>query len=237
MKINCLIVDDEPLAHKVIQNYILRLDHLELAGQCYHAVEAINFLHEKSVDLLFLDIQMPEVSGLEMLQTLTQAPQVILTSAYSNFALESYEYGVVDYLLKPIAFPRFLKAINRVKANLIDAKPISTYAESALDSKSDFVFLKENQSTHKVFFSDILFVQAYGNYLKVFGRNQMMLVAETMKQMESLLPASSFLRIHRSYLVHLQHIDRIEGNQVILGEHRLPVGAKYKRDLEKKLSI
>ena len=243
MKLKCLLVDDEPLAHKIIQNYIGRLNTLEVAGNCYNAIEAINFLYEHEVDLMFLDIQMPELNGLEMLKALPNPPRVILTTAYSEFALESYEFGIVDYLLKPIAFPRFLKAVNRVIEDIpLSKKTVNTDSrqtlenreETAPENQKNFLFLKENQITHKVFFSDILFIQAYGNYLKFFTEEKMIMVADTMKNITIQLSDSQFVRVHKSFIVSLTKIDQIEGNQINIASHSVPVGNKYRLVFEQR---
>lgn len=241
MKLKCLLVDDEPLAHKVIQNYIGRLNTLEVVGNCYNAIEAIDFLYEKEVDLMFLDIQMPELNGLEMLKTLPNPPKVILTTAYTEFALESYEFGIIDYLLKPIAFPRFLKAVNRVLNDKPEAQTSSTKGsisttteEQPKENVQDYLFLKENQVTHKVFFKDILFIQAYGNYLKFFTEQKMIMAADTMKNIAMQLPDSQFIRIHKSYIISLAKIDQIEGNQVKIQSHVVPVGNKYRLVFEQR---
>lgn len=243
MKLKCLLVDDEPLAHKIIQNYINRLNTLEIAGNCYNAIEAINFLYENEVDLMFLDIQMPELNGLEMLKTLPNPPKVILTTAYSEFALESYEFGIVDYLLKPIAFPRFLKAVNRVIEETPATKTsshapvqptLASPTKKEAKNQKNFLFLKENQITHKVFLSDILFIQAYGNYLKVFTEEKMIMTADTMKNISTQLPDSQFVRVHKSYIVALAKIDQIEGNQINIASHSLPVGNKYRLVFEQR---
>ena len=241
MKLRCLLVDDEPLAHKVIQNYVNRLHTLEVIGNCFNAVEAINFLYEHEVDLMFLDIHMPELNGLEMLKTLPSPPRVIVTTAYSEFALESYEFGIVDYLLKPIAFPRFLKAVNRVieqtpnTSASQDTPPQTSPNNSKPASKNDeYLFLKENQITHKVFLNDILFIQAYGNYLKFFTEQKMIMVAETMKNIAAKLPEDQFMRVHKSYVVSLAKIDQIEGNQIRLKDEVVPVGNKYRLLFEQR---
>ncbi|EAY30838.1 LytR/AlgR family response regulator transcription factor [Microscilla marina] len=240
MKLKCLLVDDEPLAHKIIQNYIARLNTLEVVGSCYNAIEALNFLYEHEVDLMFLDIQMPELNGLDMLKTLPHSPKVILTTAYTEFALESYEFGVVDYLLKPIAFPRFLKAVNRVIDDSSELqrseKPpvINQQYSNANESLNGYLFLKENQVTHKVFLNNILFIQAYGNYLKFFTEDKMIMVADTMKNIMAQLPESDFVRVHKSYIVSLSKIDQIEGNQIKIINHTLPVGNKYRLVFEQK---
>ncbi|WP_299456174.1 LytTR family DNA-binding domain-containing protein [uncultured Microscilla sp.] len=240
MKLKCLLVDDEPLAHKIIQNYIARLNTLEVVGSCYNAIEALNFLYEYDVDLMFLDIQMPELNGLDMLKTLPHSPKVILTTAYTEFALESYEFGVVDYLLKPIAFPRFLKAVNRVIDDSLElqksekAPVINQQYTNTNESLNGYLFLKENQVTHKVFLNNILFIQAYGNYLKFFTEDKMIMAADTMKNIMAQLPESDFVRVHKSYIVSLSKIDQIEGNQIKIISHTLPVGNKYRLIFEQK---
>lgn len=240
MKLKCLLVDDEPLAHKVIQNYVTRLNTLEVVGSCYNAIEAINFLHENEVDLMFLDIQMPELNGLEMLKTIANPPKIILTTAYTEFALESYEFGIVDYLLKPIAFPRFLKAVNRVindtpePQKTAPSSPVHPQEASNDEHTKNYLFLKENHVTHKVFLDQILFIQAYGNYLKFFTQEKMIMVADTMKNITAQLPENDFVRVHKSYIVALNKIDQIEGNQIKINTHALPIGNKYRLMFEQK---
>ena len=163
MEIRCLIVDDEVLAQNVIEKYIESIPTLKLVGKCDHALEAISFLHNNSVDLIFLDLNMPELSGLEMLKTLQNPPLVILTTAYSEYALESYEYGVIDYLLKPVKFERFIKAVNKV---------VDNYSEKVDDKKQNTqehkpIFIKEDNTIYSLLPQNILYVEAYGNYLKI----------------------------------------------------------------------
>ena len=163
MKLKCLIVDDEVLAQDVIEKYITTIPTLELVGKCDNAVETISFLHNHQVDLLFLDLNMPELSGLEILKTLTNHPKVILTTAYSEYALESYEYGVVDYLLKPIKLERFIKAVNKVVEQFSE----NTIKEDIPEKQhAQSIFIKEDQVTYQIDLNDILFIEAYGNYLK-----------------------------------------------------------------------
>lgn len=233
MKLKCLIVDDETLAQDVIEKYISTLPTLELVGKCDNAVEAISFLHNHSVDLLFLDLNMPELSGLDMLKTLQDPPKVILTTAYSEYALESYEYGVEDYLLKPIKLERFIKAVNKV---------VQSYMPSHIENKDPEVeseasiFLKEEQTIHRASLSEILFVEAYGNYLKVHTPRKVFVVRETMHDMEGRLPKEQFVRIHKSYIVSLNKIDSLSGNRIFIAEHELPVGEMYKLGLKERLS-
>jgi len=207
MKIRCLIVDDEPLAQRVIEKYISSLPSLELACKCNNALDAAAFLHSNTVDVIFLDIKMPELTGLEFLKTLTKPPKVILTTAFSEYALEGYEYSVVDYLLKPISFERFLKAVNKITGQM-ESKQEPAAAESQ-NNKSDFIFLREDKIDHKVLFSDILYVEGCGNFVKVFANRKMIMVAETMTHIEEKLPGNIFLRVHKSFIVSIRKISKI----------------------------
>lgn len=215
-------MDDEPLAHTVLENYLSKLSSLELVGRCYNGLEALNFLHETPVDLMFLDINMPELNGLELLRSLKNPPAVILTTAYSEFALESYEYEVLDYLLKPVRFDRFLKAVNR----LIDKPGPPVVEKAAPDS---FFFVKVDGIQHKISPNELLFVEAYGNFVRLHLPEKPLLVAGTLTQMEEKLTPLGFLRIHKSYLVNLTHVTRQEGNRLFVGEIELPIGNSYKQ--------
>ncbi len=232
MQLNCLIVDDEILAQDVIEKYVMTIPTLKLVGKCDNAVEAISFLHNNQVDLLFLDLNMPELSGLEMLKTLTSPPKVILTTAYSEYALESYEYGVVDYLLKPIKLERFIKAVNKVVEQYSD--------QSTNESLSDnlpvqTIFIKEDQITYQVNQSEILYVEAYGNYLKVHTTGKVYVTRDTMHEMEKKLPEELFMRVHKSFIISLLKIASVSGNRIYIKKQEIPVGEIYKIALKKKI--
>jgi DNA-binding LytR/AlgR family response regulator len=231
MKITCMIIDDEPLAQKVLEKYITALPSLKLVKKCNNAPEAIAWLHENIVDLIFLDIKMPIVSGIDFLKSLIHKPQVILTTAYSEYALEGYEYAVVDYLLKPISFERFLKAVNKVAVS----KSGSEIVEHKSDIK-DFIFLKEDKINHRVFFDEIRYMEACGNFIKVYTEARMILVAATMTNMEKTLPKNYFVRVHKSFIVSIQRIDQIEGNMISIGKNTIPIGNSYKMIVEQVLS-
>jgi DNA-binding LytR/AlgR family response regulator len=273
MTLKCLIADDEPLAHTLLENYIGRLKTLSVAGHAYNAFEVLDFLGENEVDILFLDINMPDMTGLDMLKTLAHPPIVILTTAYSEHSLEAFDLGVMDYLLKPIKFDRFLKAVNRV----IDLKkpvhtPPSVPIESGFHSSSifshetperlennhgnkperlennhgnkserlennhsNFIFIKDGTTNYKVNFDELLYVQAYGNFAKVFTTKQTIVASITMKHLEEELPESSFTRVHKSYIINIQKVSKIEGNTVFIGKIEIPVGAVYKMGLDKKV--
>lgn len=234
-KYKCLIVDDEELAQDVIKHYLNSLPMLELAGTYKNAVETITHLCENKVDILFLDINMPEINGLEMLKTLTNPPKTILTTAYSNFAIESYEYGVVDYLLKPFKLDRFIKAVNRAieQIQLAEKKPIQ---ETSKNNDLNCLFIKEDYITHNVEFVDILYIQAYGNYLKLFSTKKTYMVRETLQNILEKLPEKHFIKIHKSYVVSIQKIQKIIGNLVIIEKFEIPIGITYKNVLIKRIS-
>ena len=232
MEIKCLIVDDEILAQDVIEKYILATPTLKLAGKCDNAIEAITFLHNNKVDLMFLDLNMPEMGGLEMLKTLSRPPKVIFTTAYSEYALESYEYGAVDYLLKPIKFERFMKAINK----LVEQFTVSMQEVSSQDDDNSSVFIKEDQITYQLKTATILYIEAYGNYLKVHTPDKTYVIRETMHEMQNLLPEKEFIRVHKSYIVSLAHIESIMGNRISIKGEEIPVGEIYKLSLKERIN-
>jgi len=231
MEIKCLIVDDEELAQSVIENYISTIPTLKLVGKCDNAMEAISFLHNNKVDLLFLDLNMPELSGLDMLKTLSNPPDVILTTAYSEYALESYEYGVIDYLLKPIKLERFIKAVNKV----VERFDIAEEESSLKDKNIQSIFIKEDQVTFQVNLNDIMFVEAYGNYLKIHCKEKVYVTRVTMNEMEKKLTEEKFMRVHKSFIVSLDKIIKISGNRVIISDQEIPVGERYKLLLKQKI--
>ncbi|RFP66449.1 DNA-binding response regulator [Hymenobacter lapidiphilus] len=229
-----LIVDDEPLAHDVLRTYVERVAHLRVAGHCYTAAEALSFLHNQAVDVVLLDIQMPEMSGLELLAALPHPPHIILTTAHAEFALEGYEFGVVDYLLKPVPFPRFLKAVGRLPGAgatpaLVPANPPPPAAVVAAPAA---LLLRDGASTHRVPLADILWLEAYGNYVKVHTAAGRLVVTDTLRRLlAEQLPAPAFLRVHKSYVVPLPQVERLAGNQLTLRNGQmLPLGAAFRQD-------
>jgi DNA-binding LytR/AlgR family response regulator len=223
----CIIVDDEPAAHYVLVNYISQNPLLELSHQCYNAIEALNILRNNTVDLMFLDIDMPEISGLELLQTLKNIPRTILTTAYSEFALESYEYGVIDYLLKPIYYPRFVKSIERFLALDPVEKP---------DTPDISITVKVDGNVIELPTADILYAQSYGNYVKIFTPDKSHLASITTNQLESMLPQDHFVRVHKSYIVAVGKIEQVERDNIILNNEKIPVGITYRRNLSRFLT-
>lgn len=233
-KYKCLIVDDEDLAQDVIEKYIESMPMLELSGKCKNAIEAISHLYENTVHIMFLDINMPEVNGLEMLRTLNNPPKVILTTAYSEFALESYELGVIDYLLKPIKLDRFIKAVNRA-VEQVNKKESSRINTDSIQEENKSLFIKEDHITYSIDFKDILFVEAYGNYLKVYTHEKTYVIRETMQNIIGKLHEKQFIRVHKSYIVSLEKIKKIMGNIIYIETHEIPVGNTFKSELSNRL--
>ena len=223
---NYIIVDDEPLAHRVIQSYAKELNMLKLKANCYDAIQAMEILNKHKIDLMFLDINMPKIKGLTFLKTLKNPPNVIITSAYEEYALEGYDLDVVDYLLKPFSLERFLKAINKVMEKS-EQRPVIVAEE---DPKS--IFVKGDKRHHQILLADIQYLEAYGNYSKIHVIKQTILTLENLSHLTERLPENSFIRIHKSYTVSKSKIDYIEGNIVNLNGQMLPIGQTYKMNLK-----
>ncbi|PBJ09257.1 LytTR family DNA-binding domain-containing protein [Flavobacterium sp. ACN6] len=224
----CIIVDDEPAAHYVLANYIKQNPQLELVFQGYNGIETMNYLRENSVDLMFLDINMPEISGMELLKILPSHPKTILTTAYSEFALESYDYGVIDYLLKPIYFPRFLKAIDRFFAT-------ENVKQKAEEETVNSVNVKVDGYLMNIELDQLLFAQSFGNYVKLHTIKRTYLASITTTEFEKCLPEKSFMRVHKSYIVALDKIDTTEKDFIVIKNERIPIGITYKRELTDRL--
>jgi len=220
------IIDDEPIAHRIIEGYCENLTYMQKAGNCYDVFEAMQLMNNNEIDLIFLDINMPKLSGFDLLKTMQQLPKVIVTSAHKEFALEGYELNVSDYLLKPFSFERFLKAMNKVMDNQI---PILNSSDG---KKKVSFFLKGDKKIHQIHTDDILFIEAYGNYSKVFLVEEMIISHEKISSLEALLPAPNFLRVHKSFIIATDKINMIEGNRIAIGEHYVPIGQTYKHNLK-----
>ncbi len=219
--ISALIIDDEPLAHQVIEAYAKDLGFLTIAGTCHRATEAYALLSQQPVDLIFLDINMPELTGLDFLRTLERKPRVIITSAFEEYAIESFELQVSDYLLKPFGFTRFLRAVNKVRAELGAAAG----AKTVFGAQEDHLFVKVDRKYRRVEFADIHYLESYGNYVKIWTGKDFLLTTRTLSGMMEELPASDFLKIHKSYVVRKALVDYLEGNQLMMKNGQaLPVG-------------
>jgi DNA-binding LytR/AlgR family response regulator len=229
----CLIIDDEPLAHKVIRNYCEELPYVEIIGSVHSAIQATDFLNRELVDLLFLDINMPKIQGLDFLKTLSNAPLVIVTTAYQEFALESYEQKVIDYLLKPFSLQRFLKAMNRASEHkkLLEAQSQPEVAQVSTPASEERLFIKGDKKIHQVGLSDIIYLESYGSYVKVHLEHETIITLERLTNYETKLVGKGFIRIHKSYLVPVQRILVIEGNELTIGGKKLPIGAVYRHNV------
>jgi DNA-binding LytR/AlgR family response regulator len=228
--LKCIIVEDEMLAQDVIKSHLERLGGIELVGTFRTAPEAMAALPGLEVDFMFLDIRLPGMSGLHFLRSLADPPLVVLTTAYAEYALESYEFNVIDYLLKPISFERFSKAVNKLLDGRLYPVPVqgSSGKESMPLPAGDHIFIKSNSKFFRVNFSEILYVQGMKDYLKVHTPEYTLVTHQTMNELERTLPSRQFIRVHRSYLVAVRHIRAIYGNSIELGKVTIPIGVNYK---------
>jgi len=225
MKYRYLIVDDEPLARKLIASHASKIDALELVGECADALEAGKYLREHDVDLIFLDIQMPEITGLQFVSTLKNPPAVILTTAFRDFAPEAFELDVVDYLLKPISFDRLLKAVNK----FFDRKANSPKVISSVEENDLFIHLKADRKIHKVSLSDILYIESLDDYVKVFLKDKVIITRENISTLEQKLSGHHFVRIHRSFIVSIKAVTTFSAEGVDIGKIFLPFGRAFKQ--------
>lgn len=229
MNLSCLIVEDEPLAQELLVRYADSMPNLEVSAICSDAFQAIEFLQKENVDLLLLDINMPRLSGINLVKSLSNPPLVIFITAYPEFAIEGFELEAVDYLLKPFSFERFVKAINKA------SKRFENNENTNSESNKDFLAIKADKKLHKIGFSDILYFTAIGDYVKVFIGDKVLITNETLKVIERKLPATQFVRIHKSHIISIDAIEFIEGNRVKLKSNFLPIGTTYKEQLLKVL--
>lgn len=230
MTIKCLIVDDEPIARDILVAYIGQVPYLQLEAVCGDAFEAMAILNRMDIDLIILDIDMPRLTGLDMLRSLKNYPAIIITSAYPEYALEGFELSVTDYLLKPFSFPRFVQATEKIATRI--QQPALTHVPAEHD---EFIMVKADKKLTKVFFREIDYVEAYGNYISIYRGTERIMSKQTLTQFEQELPPGKFARIHKSYVVSLKAVKYIEGNEVSLPTRKLPIGKVYKEGLMKGL--
>lgn len=227
MKLRCLIVEDEPLARNLLADYVRKVSFLELKETTSNPLQALEILRSQPIDLMFLDIQMPEITGITLLKTLQKKPLVILTTAYSEYALESYDLDVVDYLLKPITFDRFLKAVDKAgqRMNPLPATPEVQVAEKG----SPFVFIKDGTKLVKINYDDILFVEGLKDYVTIVTKERKIVSLQRLKTLETQLPADKFIRIHHSYIIAIKAVDTIHKGEVQIGTHLIPISDSYRK--------
>jgi len=234
--IRCLVVDDEPLALNILEDYISKMPFLQLIKATTNPIEALTLVQQGDIDLVFLDVQMPELTGIQFLRIANGKAKVILTTAYPQYALEGYELDVVDYLLKPIAFDRFFKSAQKAQSIIQPAvtKPVAA-AEPAQkdDFSNDFIFVKTEHKIQKVYLHDILFIEGLKDYISIFTPAERIITLQNMKKMEDALPPKHFIRVHKSYIVSINKIDSIERSRIFIGDKIIPVGDTYREDFFK----
>lgn len=218
MKIKSIITDDEPLARKGLRSYIEKIDFLTLIGECEDAIQLNTMLKTQQVDLIFLDIEMPEMTGLELLSNLAKPPKVIIVSAYEQYALKGYEFDIVDYLLKPVSFDRFLKSVNRVHDLL----------QTEQKKDNGYIFVKSDKQLKKIMIKDILFIESMENYVIIQTVSCKEVVYTTLKQLYESLPQDIFQQIHRSYIVNIDQVNAIDGNQLNVTSYKIPVARNFR---------
>jgi DNA-binding LytR/AlgR family response regulator len=234
-KLRTLVVEDEPLAREGLLAYIRDIEFLELVGVCENALEANKQLHALRPDLMFLDIHMPKLSGIDFLKSLSQPPMVIMTTAYPNFALQGYELNVMDYLVKPYPFDRFLKAVNKaLDYHMLKQSPRHS-PETIEEPGAQYVFVKADNKWEKILFEDVHYVEGMENYVAFHTASGRVITLLTMKRVEELLPPKEFIRIHKSYLVALSKIRSVEGNEVLVGTRKLPISRQKRAEVMEAL--
>jgi len=245
MTYTCLIVDDEILAQRLLEAYVLKMPQLKIVAKCSNALSALEILQKENIDILFLDIQMPDLTGLELLKIIKTRPAVILTTAYREYALDGFQLDVLDYLVKPIAFERFVQAVNKAcewnnyKKQQSGSGQIPQLVSEITQQlpKARHLFVKSDYKQIKINFDDIFYVEGLREYVSIFTKDKRIITLETMKNMEIILPANEFMRIHKSYIVNFQKIDALNGNMLEVGKEKIPIGKSYRMDVMKVLKL
>jgi DNA-binding LytR/AlgR family response regulator len=228
----CIAIDDEPLALNIIKEYARRIDYIDLVACCTNPLEAIKILNTEDIDLMFLDIQMPNINGLDLIKSLGKAPLIIFTTAFSNYAIEGYELNAIDFLLKPYSFERFFKAVNKAYEISTLRKSKQTIINQANEPQEaeKYMMIKVEYSTVRLDIGEILYIEGLKDYVKIYAGKRPHLTKSTMKNMEEKLPSDLFVRVHKSFIVAVSKIDSIENNRIIIGEKHIPIGNQYKTD-------
>jgi two-component system LytT family response regulator len=235
----CVIIDDEPLAVDLLVEFVGRVDSLELVTTFTNAIDAISIINQSEIDLIFLDIEMPHFSGIDFINAIEKKPLIIFTTAYSNYAVEGFNLGAVDYLVKPIPFNRFLKAVLRAQQIFTpNSLPIPNQITSAPEIEHDFMFVRAEYENVKINFSDILFIEGLKDYVKIYTTdNKYTLTLISLIKLENLLSSKGFSRIHRSYIINIKHVKSIQKNKVLITDKRLPISESYKASFFEKINI
>jgi len=233
--IRCLVVDDEPLARDVIRRYVESIPSLKLIGECGNAIDAMSFLQQQPVDLLFLDIQMPKLKGIDLLKIMTNPPKVILTTAHAEYALEGYELDIVDYLLKPIAFERFFKAVNKAFQFVRPVMETELPAPKEEPKKERYIYLRADRKMVKVMLQDILYIESMKDYVKVVTNQGTIITKQSISSMEAMLPETAFLRTHRSFIASVDKIKSFTPELIEIEKSEIPIGKLYRNNVMKVL--
>jgi len=229
----CIIVDDNKMSRTMVKQLVEQVEFLELRAECENPVEAFNYLKKEEVDLVFLDVEMPTMTGLELIRNLEKRPIIILITAKQDYAVEAFELNVADYVIKPVTLSRFMIAVDRAK-ELFESRDQKLVVN---EKEKDYIFVRSNSLLTKVRIQDIIYVQALGDYVNIFTREKRLTVHITLKGMEEKLPRDKFYRLHRSYLTALNHIDNIEEGTVYVGKHPLPIGEQFKKELLRRINL
>ncbi len=229
MKIKCLVVDDEQLARTLLENFIGKVPQLELLGKCKNAIEALDQLAHQTIDLIFLDIQMPDLTGVDMLKGIKKKPLVIFTTAYSEYAVEGFELDAIDYLLKPFSFDRFVQAVNKAR----DYLQLKEAAIQKLPAEDGFLVVNADHKLYKIPHADIEYIEGLREYVSIFTPEKRIIALLSLKSLEESLPSQHFLRVHKSYIVPIKKIKTMEGNQVEIGKKMIPIGRSYREEVLK----
>ena len=237
MSIKCLIVDDEPPAREVLKRYVEETPGLELRGECANAVQALGFLQQQAIDLIFLDIRMPQLTGVDFLKSLKHTPKVVFTTAYSEYALEGYELDIVDYLMKPVRFQRFLKAVNKAFPlhNSVAAVAEPVQEKEKEKKVESFVYFRADRKMVKVLLSDILYIESMKDYVKVITDGHPIITKQSISSVETMLPEKKFIRTHRSFIVSVDKIKSFTNELIEIGKAEIPIGKLYRNTVLKVL--
>ncbi len=227
----CIIVDDEEMSRTALTHLVEQVDYLHLTGQCSNAMDASNFLEKERIDLMFLDVEMPEMTGLEFLRNLSHPPLVILTTSHTKYALDAFEHNVVDYLVKPIQLARFMKATNKAR------EIFESNAAEVTSDKKDYFFVRTGGVLNKIKINDILYIEALGDYITIFTVDKKYVLHMTLKAIEGKLPPRKFVRVHRSFMVAVDNVSSVEDTTIYIREKPIPVGALYRENFMKRLNM
>jgi len=232
--LNCVIIDDEPLAREILAGYMLQLEYVRLVGSFNNAFDALQFLRHHPADALFLDIEMPEMNGIEFLKGLTHPPITVFTTAFRDYAFEGFELGVIDFLLKPISQDRFLVAIGKIK-DFLSLKTDDARFEISKETP-EFIFVKSGVQRIKLCFADVTHIQGLKDYAIIHAATGKIVIKGSVKSMQQLFPDAQFIRVHKSFIIAKDKIRRIEKNRIIIGDHQIPIGRNYKEEVERKIT-